>query len=684
MNNFYPFAAILGEEKAKKAMMLLCINPRIGSVLLIGKKGCGKTLLLHSVKEWIAPEHSVHVPVHCTTDRLLGGMSFEDAALKGEKKPEKGLLSMANGGYLFLDQMNLLTDRLLGMIFRTQQDRRLSPEGGGIDCEEEVRFSVFAAMNPEDGEVSKSQLDAVGMSVVLGDGDAKKNQGDGVNHRDVPEKVGDRRAFACQSAEMMAQWMEYEDNPSAFCRKYEGLTAELRRRIQRAKAMLPDCRLHSDRLMRIAELVREAGCVGHRGELFLCETAMAIAAFDGRSEVEDSDIAEAAQYVLPHRMRNPNGVSMEKFSSFDASPEPEDGNPKELPAQNANENVSEEDARHPATVDEGGDPDSQREGEQEKAGEADSEGDWVMPLAAESGGTSYEIGTEKGKAVGYGRRRTLRSNLQRGHEIGAIAPKDRVRDLSLMSTLRAALADHTPCTAVAKEGESFHAHLCAESGTESDACGGAWSGGTAGACGKKPLLKIRAAHLREKKREATGGARILFLVDGSASMGAQRRMMLVKRVVLSILEESYVHRDFVGLMVFRGADAKPVLPFTRSTKRAERCMEELRTGGKTPLLLGLEKALRYLRADAIKHKHSRYELILVSDGKNNVLPREASFEEYLTGIRKRLYRSGVSVTVVDTESGFMRFGFAKKLAEILDARYHCVDSFRGLSYLDIF
>ena len=90
-----------------------------------------------------------------------------------------------------------------------------------------------------------------------------------------------------------------------------------------------------------------------------------------------------------------------------------------------------------------------------------------------------------------------------------------------------------------------------------------------------------------KVRESRVGADIVFAVDASGSMGAARRMKEVKEAVLSMLMDSYQKRDQVGLVAFRGGEAAAVLELTRSVELAQRELQALPTGGRTPLAAGL-------------------------------------------------------------------------------------------------
>ena len=89
--------------------------------------------------------------------------------------------------------------------------------------------------------------------------------------------------------------------------------------------------------------------------------------------------------------------------------------------------------------------------------------------------------------------------------------------------------------------------------------------------------------LREKVRERRSGCTLLFLVDASGSLGVRRRMSTVKGAILSMLRDSYVKRDRIGLMAFRRDSADMILPPTKSVEYSYKRLEELPTGGKTPL-----------------------------------------------------------------------------------------------------
>jgi magnesium chelatase subunit D len=98
-------------------------------------------------------------------------------------------------------------------------------------------------------------------------------------------------------------------------------------------------------------------------------------------------------------------------------------------------------------------------------------------------------------------------------------------------------------------------------------------------------LASESRDIRHKVREKKVGNTLFFAVDSSGSMGARRRMTETKGALLSLLLDAYQRRDRAGLLAFRGNDAEVLLNITSSVELARKNLEELPTGGKTPLCL---------------------------------------------------------------------------------------------------
>src|SRR5690606_32004631 len=114
------------------------------------------------------------------------------------------------------------------------------------------------------------------------------------------------------------------------------------------------------------------------------------------------------------------------------------------------------------------------------------------------------------------------------------------------------------------------------------------------------LITVRNEDIRRKVRSGTTSTASLFVVDGSGSMGADRRMESAKGAILSLLKDAYRRRDKVGMVLFGGKGADLVLPLSSSADRAARCLGDLPTGGRTPLSAGLLKAAQVLLSEKMK------------------------------------------------------------------------------------
>ena len=190
-----------------------------------------------------------------------------------------------------------------------------------------------------------------------------------------------------------------------------------------------------------------------------------------------------------------------------------------------------------------------------------------------------------------------------------------------------------------------------------------WSRG-----GGQSGLVILPPDLRVKVRESRVGADIVFAVDASGSMGAARRMKEVKEAVLSMLMDSYQKRDQVGLVAFRGGGAAAVLELTRSVELAQRELQALPTGGRTPLAAGLEEARRV--------RDSLPLLVLITDGRANFSRGGDPVEEALRAAR-RVAEAHIPAVVIDTERQFVSLGLAAQVAQVMGAPCYRVEELRA-------
>ena len=136
--------------------------------------------------------------------------------------------------------------------------------------------------------------------------------------------------------------------------------------------------------------------------------------------------------------------------------------------------------------------------------------------------------------------------------------------------------------------------------------------------------------------------------------------------MLSLRLDAYQRRDKVGMVTFRGDRADLALPPTGSVDVAARRLGDLPTGGRTPRAEGLLRATAVLEVERIRDPRRRPLLVVVTDGRatagGDAVARSRAAAADLA-------RAGVASVVVDCESGPMRIGLARVLAEHLGAEH---------------
>jgi magnesium chelatase subunit D len=190
-------------------------------------------------------------------------------------------------------------------------------------------------------------------------------------------------------------------------------------------------------------------------------------------------------------------------------------------------------------------------------------------------------------------------------------------------------------------------------------------------------VAIAEPDLRHKVREKRIGHHILFVVDASGSMGANQRMVETKTAILSLLLDAYQKREQVGLVVFRGEEARLVLPFTNSVDQARKHLEELPTGGKTPLPHALQLAYDLLAKEKARRPRDAFLMVLISDGKANVSLGSGSALAEAKDLAARLRDLGIAALVLNTEAGFLGLGCLPELADLLGGRHYQVQELRA-------
>lgn len=280
---YFPLSAVVGAERLKLALCLNAIDPRIGGVLIEGPRGMAKTTLARGVADLLPNGVFATLPLGASEERIVGTLDLETVLAEGRSVFSPGILAKADGGVLYVDEVNLLADHLVDLLLDTAASGVNVVERDGISHRHAARFILIGTMNPEEGELRPQLLDRFGLNVVLSG---------------QPEP-GER-------AQIVRRRLAFDDDPQAFRATFATEQAALRERCQRARELLAAIALDEHALAIITERCFAAGVDGVRADLVWLRAARAHAAWRGTSNIGAEDIDAVEEFVLQHR-RNRDG-----------------------------------------------------------------------------------------------------------------------------------------------------------------------------------------------------------------------------------------------------------------------------------------------------------------------------------------------------------------------------------------
>jgi Mg-chelatase subunit ChlI len=222
----------------------------------------------------------INLPVSATEDRVVGTLDIEQAIQKGERHFEAGVLASANRGLLYIDEVNLLDDHVVDILLDSAAMGVNVVEREGISFAHPARFILVGTMNPEEGDLRPQLLDRFALSVDI------------TGIRDPRNRVL-----------IMERNLAFEKDPEAFRQEWMPREKELSKQIAIARTIIDKVTYTSRDLLSIAALTASLNVDGHRADLTILKAARAQAAFEGRTAINDHDIALAAELALPHRIK---------------------------------------------------------------------------------------------------------------------------------------------------------------------------------------------------------------------------------------------------------------------------------------------------------------------------------------------------------------------------------------------
>ena len=280
---FYPFEAVVGMERAKRSLLLHAVDPRIGGTLLLGQRGCAKSTLVRGFAALLPTLGGVQapfvdVPLGVSEDRLLGAVHGESLVRTGAWIAQSGLLEKADGGVLYIDEINLLPDALSDLLLDSAASGMHRQERDGLSQVLYSRYILIGTMNPEEGDLRPQLSDRFAHGVRIEDSFSALER----------VEIGRRR-------------LAFDDDPVAFEKEWAPATELLNARLIEARTRLLGVQVPDALRLELAQRAQEAGLEGMRAELAVLRTARAAAAFRGAAAASTEDVEEAWLLCLGHR-----------------------------------------------------------------------------------------------------------------------------------------------------------------------------------------------------------------------------------------------------------------------------------------------------------------------------------------------------------------------------------------------
>ena len=653
------------DTSVHEALKIGLVNDQIHSVVISGGTGVGKSFLVRQcLEKWHIPYRLI--PVYIDSSQLQETIDFEASLQQGQMVMNAGLLDDPHTRCWLLDDGHVLSPEVRHALLVEAKQRHIL---------------LIMTINHEDRTLTDAEWELVDVHVAMERASLESRVA-------VLQQIRDE--ISCVETVLPLTEADASD-----------VVVSLIDNKRISSIATPDA------MMSLAvSYALKAHTVGHSAEYVLLQVMKSLALLEGCSYCKPRHAELAALYVLPHRMKkaeipesqpssdenssstsekdssqsNDTSDSMDSDVSNDC--EQDDSNRDELYPNESNPNESNANDADDTDIDSAEDDDADSSEANGSSNSSESKdqlrdnatndmGDICDQLSslclpdtvARIANQLFQWKLESSKTVdrqyrkGSGRRLMTKTKDTRGRMIRAYQDEQALEDLALVDTLRAAAPYQRLRAATKMEQEklSTQSQQLKQQG------------------GKGLSLVIKPQDYRRKAREKRIGAYQLFVVDASGSMAARHRMEATKAAILSLLRDSYVHRDSVGLIAFRKESAEVLLPFTRSVERAERLLASMPTGGKTPLAHGLRIAYtmcdRLLRA----HRAERIQIICITDGRATSGDSEDPVAESKQWARI-LGTLPVDCIVIDTETGFIKLGLAKELCKLMNGSYYAMDT----------
>ncbi|MDR2967295.1 MAG: VWA domain-containing protein [Methanobacteriaceae archaeon] len=668
--NPFPFTAIVGQEKIKKALILNAVNPSIGGVLIKGDRGTGKTTAVRALANLLPeievvencafncdettykefelykfnhklatdnvsvvkkPMKVIELPLGATEDRLVGSLDIEKALHDGIKALEPGILAQANRNILYIDEINLLDDNLVDVLLDAAAYGVNIVEREGVSISHPSKFILVGTMNPEEGELRGQLSDRIGL------------------------KIGVESIFDIEDRILiMKRREEFEKDPILFNEQFKEEEKLLQNRIIEARKILNNVEIDDDLIEIIGRITLNLGSEGHRSDISILKTAKTIAAFNNHLHVDYDDLEEAISLVLgeltqcdvPNQVQQiRNEITEEEEEEQDNQEEEEEqGNGEDRQEENSQDYLEENNQNNlNQEEDQNSDLDSNYSNENEINNGGDGNPDFdededYGENGQEDQGFNFDDNNENEDENHLQADSTESDNsendlgvnyLENIHErkLDEFESDSLEKDIKKMLVMEGREKEKVYGSRVESKSEkgkyvkSKFPHSASR-----DIAIDATLRAAALHSNKKQRggsqfndlkMDIQTGDLREKIRKHKAKASMAIVVDMSGSMISKRKINKIRGILTKIIQNINKNKDKLAVIGFKGQGSELIIPNTKRPSSFFNKLDTISVGGTTPMAAGLEKALDILKTEK-KQGEFIPMLIVLSDGMPNV------------------------------------------------------------------
>jgi magnesium chelatase subunit D len=565
----FPFTAVVGQRSFKLALILAAINPAIGGVLVSGPRGSAKSTLARGLAD-VMPVHSqslasnisspfVTLPLGATEESVLGTIDLQQVLQEKTVEFQAGLLAKADGGILYVDEVNLLADHLVDLLLDVSASGVNVVERDGVSHSHRSRFVLLGTMNPDEGELRPQLQDRFGLAVELSGQYSIQERMDIVRLRE-----------------------QFEASTDAFIQQCAQAQAQLRSRIVQAREQLIQVECADEWREQIAIRCVGANVDGVRADIVWHRAAVAHAAWQQRNAVTEEDIIAVEELVLAHRRQPDNNSNNSPGHSSNSSPSNSLANPSTNPSNRQSPYLRPPENKLSQSSTSSSHEETEGEGEG-SAKDQQTAGDWgsMKPVEQAASATEYKSIVK---------------------QVSALMPaKNKSVSTSQLSN---ALASKKTGVALGG-GKASQQKKYSNKKVH-------WFNSLLENMGEWPLKTFR--YHAEKSHQPVLH---LCLLDTSASTLQDQWFAQAKASLLSIAKQIYIDREQLMVMGFGNQQVEVLLPQRRAPKTFKTWLDNVRAGGGTPLRDVIQQAYRFQQQQLQRLPELHIKTYLVTDGRTS-------------------------------------------------------------------